>query len=148
MASLIGRVEDLVVEDREVEGKAKTDRMSGGKVGGSDLSRSFVCFQRLVGRDLALITLGELGEVTVVITLPEIRYVSIKANLNNSNGYDVHLVVEYLRLAALSRLDQVLVKNDQNIFADIRKLSLDLLSVFLNQADLGLVALRLFFLLD
>ena len=62
--------------------------------------------------------------------------------------YDVHLMIEHFRLATLSRLDQMLVENDQDIFANVGKLSLDLLAVFLNQADLGLIALGLLFLLD
>jgi hypothetical protein len=33
MASLVGRVEDLVVEDREVESQAEADWVGGGKVG-------------------------------------------------------------------------------------------------------------------
>ena len=33
MAGLIRRVQNLVVEDREVQGKAETNRMSGSKVG-------------------------------------------------------------------------------------------------------------------
>lgn len=57
-------------------------------------------------------------------------------------------MVKHLRLAALSGFDQVLVKYDQDVFADIGKLGLDLLAVFFNQADLGLVAFGLLFLLD
>ena len=70
VASLVGRVEDLVVEDREVEGKAKSDWMSRSKVGLSDLSGGLVCFKRLVGGLLSLLGSGEFGKVTVIITLP------------------------------------------------------------------------------
>jgi hypothetical protein len=42
MASLVGGVEDLIVEDGEVEGKAKADRVSGSKVGLSNLRSSLV----------------------------------------------------------------------------------------------------------
>jgi hypothetical protein len=70
VASLVGRVEDLVVEDREVEGKTKSDWMSRGEVGLSDLSGGLVCFKRLVGGLLSLVGSSEFGKVAVIITLP------------------------------------------------------------------------------
>ena len=73
LASLVGRVEDLVVENGEVQGKTKADGVSGSKVLGSDLSGSLVGLKRLVGGGLALVTNGELGEVAVVVTLPTRR---------------------------------------------------------------------------
>ena len=73
LASLVGRVEDLVVEDGEVKGKTKADGVSGGKVLGSDLSGGFVSLERLVSRSLALVTNSELGEVAVVVALPVSR---------------------------------------------------------------------------
>lgn len=60
----------------------------------------------------------------------------------------VHLVVENFRLAALSGLNQVLIKNLKDVLADLRKLGLNLLTVFLDQADLTLVALGFLFLLN
>lgn len=45
MAGLIGRVQDLVVEDREVQSETKTDRMSWCKVGSGNLGGSFVGLQ-------------------------------------------------------------------------------------------------------
>lgn len=57
-------------------------------------------------------------------------------------------MVEDLRLAALGRGDQVLVENLEDIIADLSELRLDLLTVLLNEGDLGLVALGLFFLLN
>ena len=59
-----------------------------------------------------------------------------------------HLVVENLRLSALSRRNQVLVKNLKDIFTDLGELGLDLLTVFFNESDLGLIALGLFFLFN
>jgi hypothetical protein len=44
--------------------------VGGGKVGGSDISSSLVGLERLVGRGLALVTNGELGQVAVVVALP------------------------------------------------------------------------------
>jgi len=70
LASLVGRVEDLVVEYGEVQREAETDGMGGGQILGSNIGGGFVCLEGLVGRSLALITHGELGEVTVVVALP------------------------------------------------------------------------------
>ena len=72
MASLVGGIEDLVVENREVESEAEADWMGGSQVGLSDLGGSLVRLEGLVGRSLALVAHGELGEITVVVTLPEI----------------------------------------------------------------------------
>lgn len=128
VASLIGGVQDFVVEDREVKGKAETDGVGRGKVGGGDLGGSLVGLQGEVGSTLATVANGELGKVTVVVTL--------------------HLVVEDLGLAGLGGLDQVVVENLEDIVADLGKLGLDLLAVLLNKSDLGLVALRLLLLLN
>jgi hypothetical protein len=70
LASLVGRVEDLVVEDGEVQGETKTDGMGRSKVGGGNIGGSLVSLKRLVGGGLALVTNGKLGEVTVVVALP------------------------------------------------------------------------------
>ena len=88
MAGTVGRVEDLVVKDGEVKGETETDGVSGselslGNVGGvlqnsldivSVLRRNgctnLVGVVRGGGGRLALVARGELGEVTVVVTLP------------------------------------------------------------------------------
>jgi hypothetical protein len=70
MACLVGRVQDLIVENGEVEGETKTDWVCWRKVGLSNLSCVLVSLKRLVGRLLSLVANGELGKVTVVITLP------------------------------------------------------------------------------
>ena len=59
-----------------------------------------------------------------------------------------HLVVEDLGLAALGRGDQVLVKNLEDVLADLGKLGLDLLAVLLDEGNLLLVALGLLLLLN
>lgn len=70
MASLIGSVEDLVVEDGEVQRKAQADGMGGRQLGLGNLGGGLVGLERLVGRVLAAVANGELGEITVVVTLP------------------------------------------------------------------------------
>lgn len=80
LASLIGRVEDLVIEDREVKGESETDRMRGGEVSLGNFGGVLVGLEGLVGGLLALVTESELGEVAVVITLPvaEVRSIPFK----------------------------------------------------------------------
>ena len=70
MASLVWRVKDLVVEDREVKRETKTNWVGRRKIGLCDLSGILVRLQRLVGRDLALVAQGEFCEVAVVVSLP------------------------------------------------------------------------------
>jgi hypothetical protein len=70
LASLIGRVEDLVVENGEVQCETETDGVGRGKVGGGNIGSGLVGLERLVGGSLALVTNGELGKVTVVVALP------------------------------------------------------------------------------
>lgn len=70
VASLVGGVEDLVVEYGEVKGKTKTDRVGWGKFGLGNLGGSLVGVEGLVGGVLALVANGELSEVTVVVALP------------------------------------------------------------------------------
>ncbi len=57
-------------------------------------------------------------------------------------------MVKDLALAALGRRDQVLIEHLQDVLADLGELGLDLVEVFLDQADLSLVALGLLLLRD
>ena len=70
MAGLVGRVQDLVVEDREVQSESETDGVGRGEISLGNLGGVLVSLERLVGGGLALVTKSELGEVTVVVTLP------------------------------------------------------------------------------
>jgi hypothetical protein len=87
VARAVGRVQDLVVEDREVEGETQADGVGGGELGLGNVGGvlwdmlvsdrvcgvwelylvSLVCGS---GSTLALLSRGELGQVAVVITLP------------------------------------------------------------------------------
>ena len=73
MAGLVGSVQDLVVEDGEVKGKTETDGVGWWELSNSNVGSSLVSLEGLVGAVFPLVTSGELGEVTVVITLPAIR---------------------------------------------------------------------------
>ena len=57
-------------------------------------------------------------------------------------------MVEDLGLAGRGRRNEVLLKNVEDVLADLRKLALDLLPVALDHGNLGFVALRLLLLLD
>jgi len=63
-------------------------------------------------------------------------------------GFDQHLVVEDFRLSTLGRRNQVLVENIEDIFADLGKFGLNLLTVLLDESNLGRVSLGFLFLLD
>lgn len=135
MASLVRRVEDLIVKDGEVERKAETNWMGRCEVGSCDLSGRLVSFQRLVGRIFALVANGELGEIAVVVTLPVLGISQLPLR-NSGHRKHVHLVVEHFRLSCFGGLDQVLVEHVQDVSANSSKLRLDLLTVFLDQPDL------------
>lgn len=70
VACLVGRVQDLVVEDGEVESKTKADGVGWGKIGLGNLGRVLVRLQGLVGRLLSSFANCELSKVTVVVSLP------------------------------------------------------------------------------
>jgi hypothetical protein len=59
----------------------------------------------------------------------------------------IHLVIEDLGLAGLSRSDQVLVENIEDVFADLSEFGLDLGAVLVDELDLGRVSFRFFLLL-
>ena len=138
VASLIWGVQDLVIENGEVEGKTKANWVCWCKVGLSDFGCVLVSLEGLIGRLLSLVANGELGEVTVVITLPAILLakVLVQNRVPEMPNY-IHLVVEDLGFTALGGRNQVLVQNLEDIFADLGKLGLNLLTVLLDEGDLG-----------
>lgn len=70
VAGTVGRVEDFVVEDGEVEGEAETDGVCWGELGDGDVGGGLVGLERLVGAVLALVAGGKLSEIAVVVTHP------------------------------------------------------------------------------
>lgn len=135
----VGAVENFVVEYREVQGQTESDGVGRGKLGNGNVRGSLVGFQRLVSRLLSLVTSGELGEVSVVVSHPLGCWVSFA--LQRSQRKSSHLVVEDLGFTSGSRGNQVLVQNAQDVFTDLGQLGLDLLSVTLDHGDLGIVTL-------
>ena len=69
MASLLGRVEDLVIEDGEVERQTQADGMRGLHLGLSDLEGFLVGLLRIVQYGRSFVANSHLGKVPVVITL-------------------------------------------------------------------------------
>lgn len=64
------------------------------------------------------------------------------------DSHDVHLVVEDLALAGLGLGDQGVVKDVEDILADLLELELNLLAVLADDADVLVRALLLLLLLD
>ena len=123
VAGAVGAVEDLVVEDGEVEGKAEADGVGGGKVGGGNAGGSLVGIEGSRSGSLAGGTGLELGEVTVVVTL--------------------HLVVEDLGLLGGGVGDKRLLDDAEDVIADVDELGLDLGLVVLDDGHLVGIALLL-----
>lgn len=60
------------LEDREVQCETETDGVCRRELSDGNVRRSLVSLERLVGRVLALVTSGELGKVSVVVSHPDI----------------------------------------------------------------------------
>jgi len=90
------------------------------------------------GGSLALVTRGELREVSVVVSLPKCP---VRRWMGKMLGQGLHLVVEDLGLASLGLGDQSIVEDIEDILADLLELGLDLLAVV---ADGGDVLVRAF----
>jgi len=71
VASLVGSVQNLIVEHREVEGETKADGVSRRQLGLCNLGGGLVGFKRLIGRILALVADSKFGKVAVVVALPD-----------------------------------------------------------------------------
>ena len=70
MTGLVGSIQNLIVEDREVEGKTQTNWVRGRKLGLGNLSGSLVRLEGLVGGILAAVAGGEFGKIAVVVSFP------------------------------------------------------------------------------
>ena len=69
VARLVLVVGNLVVEDGEVQREAQSDGVGRGELLVGNLGGSLVRFEGVVGRGLSGVAGGELGEVSVVVTL-------------------------------------------------------------------------------
>lgn len=137
MARPVGRVEDFVVEDGEVQSETEADRMCGSQVRCCDLGSFFVCLQRFICGRFPLLFDRKLCQVSVVVALPVHKVSQCKRTV----GVFLHLVVEDFGFTRLRRRDQVLVQDFEDIFTDLSKLFLNLLSVVLDEFDLSVIAL-------
>jgi len=69
VACTVGRVQDLVVEDRKVECKSQADWVSGRELSLGDIGGVLVSLVGSSGSNFTLLALGEFGKVAVVVTL-------------------------------------------------------------------------------
>lgn len=101
--------------------------------------------------NLALVAGSELSEVAVVVSLPVVggqsRHVARSGRMR-VGVRNLHLVVEDLGLAGLGLGNQGLVKDVENILADLLELGLNLLAVVADDTDVLIRALGLLLLLD
>lgn len=79
VASTVRRVQNLVVEHREVEGQTKTNRVRRRKLGLGNVGGSLVRVVGLVGSLLLLVANRELGQVPVVVALPVVSRTSYRS---------------------------------------------------------------------
>jgi hypothetical protein len=70
VAGLVRRVQDFIVENGEVKGKTKANRVRWCQIGLSNFGGVLISLERLVGGLLSLVANGKLSKITVVITLP------------------------------------------------------------------------------
>ena len=120
-AGLVGSIEDLVVEDGEVEGKTKTDRVRRRKVGLGDSTGGLVSIQSGSSGFLSCVSGLEFGEVSVVVTL--------------------HLVVENLGFLGGGVRDKGFFDDAEDIVTDFDEFGFDLGLVVLDDFHLAAIAL-------
>src|SRR5689334_15000153 len=94
---------------------------------------------------LALLARCELGEISVIVTLPihSVRNCDYKVW-----AICLHLVVEDLGLAGLGLRNQSFVEDIENVLADFLELCFDLLTVISDGSDVLVRALGLLLLLN
>ena len=118
LASLLGIVADFIIENGEVEGQSESDGVGGLEVRSGNLLRVVVGIEGIVGGSLVLGVGGVLSNVSVVVAS--------------------HLLVEDQGLGVvLGGRNELLVQEPDDLVADFVKLSLNLLLVFSEQADVG-----------
>jgi hypothetical protein len=120
-------IHNLVVEDGEVECQTKADRVRRLELLVGEIRGLLVGTKGALSSLLVNIARGVLGNVSVVVTL--------------------HLQEEDLGLSVGSALDEEVVEEVEDVVAEAGQLSLDLLLVVTQQADV-LGALRVLLLLD
>jgi hypothetical protein len=145
LASLVWRVQNLVVKYGEVQGKTKADWMGWCEVGLGNFCGVLIGLEGLVGGLLTLIANGKLSEITVIITLPGETASAAELQIKARR---LHLVVEDLGLSTLGRWNQMRVKDIKDILTDLGKLCLDLLAILLDQSNLAGVSLGVLLLFN
>jgi len=142
LACLVRRIQDLVVEYGEIKSKTKSDRVGWSKLLLRNTTGRLICLVRSIGGSFPLVSLSKFSEIAVVVSVPKI------VRLLAMFTIFLHLVVEDFRLSALCGRNEMLVKDLEDIFADLGKFRLNLLAILLDKWNLGFVALAFFLLLD
>lgn len=93
-ASAIRRVEDFVIENREVEGQSEADGIGGGQVYHGAVLGSLVSHQAVVSCLLPVVAGGKLSQVPVVIALPakKKQTAPILADMQQESGISLNTV--------------------------------------------------------
>lgn len=107
---------------REVQRQTQSDGVCGRKIGHGDVAGGLVRDERILGGVLAVGAGGELGQITVVVTL--------------------HFVVEHAALAGRRARNQVLLEHVQDVRADVAQFLLHLAAVVLDHLKFLLGTLR------
>ena len=128
VASSVGAPQNFIVEHGKVQGQSQADGVRGSQLRLSHVGRLLVSIMRGFGGGFTLVTGGELGQVTVVVTL--------------------HLAVKHFGLSRLGSGKEMVVQHLQNVLANVGQLILDLGAVSLDLLDMGSVSLGLLLLLD
>jgi hypothetical protein len=69
----IGAIQNIIIEDREVEGKSKTARVCWRQFSESNIGGGLVSVEGLVGRVFPLAACGKLSQVEMVTTYPTMK---------------------------------------------------------------------------
>merc|ERR1719230_941340 len=117
LASFFWVVKHFVLEDGEVEGKAKTDWMRHCQILLRNLLSFLICQFGIVGSRGLLVAIGELCDVTVVIGL--------------------HLLVEDLTLTVARFGDGTAIQQAQDSVTNLVKLTLHLAAIFFCEASIS-----------
>merc|ERR1712117_221380 len=114
LASLLGRVEDLVVEDGEVERQTEANRMRGLHLGLSNFKSFLVSLLRIFENSCSSVTHSHLGKVPEVIAL--------------------HLQIKHLGLGITGLGNEVFVQKLEYVAANIVELLFNFLTILLGHS--------------
>merc|ERR1712151_507065 len=110
LASLVGIIQDLVLENGETECQSQADWMSDGEILFGDIMSFLVCRPRALSRLAFCVAVREFSDISVVVGL--------------------HLLVEDLRLPVACFTDEIAIQEAEDSVTYLLELSFDLLAIF------------------